>query len=104
MCINDRVIFVQVADVYSAVHNLMSVPAVRDYVPYSWIALVQVKREHYAAIAHYHSAVGMLVKSLEELSCHTKRMLRLMHSTPLNDIYSSAFTDEQRKKLGELKN
>lgn len=75
-------------------------PAVRDYVPYSWIALVQVKREHYAAIAHYHSAVGMLFKSLEELSCHTKRMLQLMHTTPLNEIYSSSFTDEQRIQLG----
>lgn len=91
----------QVADVYSVVNNLISVPEVRDYVPYSWIALIQVKREHYAAIAHYHSAVGMLVKSLEELSCHTKRMLQLMHSTPLNEIYSSPFTDEQRKQLGE---
>lgn len=91
----------QVADVYSVVHNLISVPAVRDYVPYSWVALVQVKREHYAAIAHYHSAVGMLVKSLEELSSHTKRMLQLMHSTPLNEIYSSSFTDEQRKQLGK---
>lgn len=91
----------QVADVYSVVNNLISVPEVRDYVPYSWIALIQVKREHYAAIAHYHSAVGMLVKSLEELSCHTKRMLQLMHSTPLNEIYSSPFTDEQRKQLGK---
>ncbi|XP_065200233.1 rhophilin-2 isoform X2 [Planococcus citri] len=90
----------QVADVYSLVYNLISVPAVRDYVPYSWIALTQVKREHYAAIAHYHSAVGMLVKSLEEFSCHTKRMLQLMHTTPLNEIYSSSFTDEQRKQLG----
>lgn len=90
----------QVADVYSIVHNLISVPAVRDYVPYSWIALIQVKREHYAAIAHYHSAVGMLVKSLKELSCHTKRMLQLMHTTPLNEIYSTSFTDEQRKQLG----
>lgn len=88
------------ADVYSLVHNLIGVPAVRDYVPYSWVALIQVKREHYAAIAHYHSAIAMLVKSLEELNCHTRRMLQIMHSTPLNEIYSSAFTDGQRKQLG----
>lgn len=28
-------------------------------------------------------------------------MLQLMHTTPLNEIYSSSFTDEQRKQIGK---
>lgn len=51
----------------------------RDYVPYSWLSLVQVKREHYSALAHYHSAIGLLTHDLETLSDQTRLVLQYLH-------------------------
>ncbi|XP_063217124.1 rhophilin-2 isoform X3 [Bacillus rossius redtenbacheri] len=69
----------QVAEVYSKVHALISVAAVRDYVPYSWAALVQVKREHYAALSHFHVAAGVLGARLADLSPRTRDTLQFLH-------------------------
>ncbi|KAH9362292.1 hypothetical protein HPB48_002270 [Haemaphysalis longicornis] len=53
----------EVAEVYAQVHKLISMPPVKDYVPYSWISLILVKAEHYRALAHYYVAVGLLEHS-----------------------------------------
>ncbi|XP_054276992.1 rhophilin-2-like isoform X2 [Macrosteles quadrilineatus] len=93
----------QVSEVYCSVQTLISVSAVRDYVPYSWLSLVQVKREHYAALAHYHSAAGLLAKDLDSLSSRTKQALQLLHRdldprTALD--MSQPHDDHERKLLG----
>jgi len=49
-----------VGEVYEKVHQAISQQQVKDYVPFSWVALIQVKREHYRALAHYFVAVGLL--------------------------------------------
>ena len=36
-----------VSDVYGKVHAIMSEEGQQDYVPFSWVALAQVKKEHY---------------------------------------------------------
>lgn len=36
-----------VSDVYGKVHVIMSEEGQQDYVPFSWVALAQVKKEHY---------------------------------------------------------
>ncbi len=33
----------------------MSVPLLKDYVPFSWISMVQVKTHHFRALAHYYT-------------------------------------------------
>ncbi len=37
----------------------MSVPLLKDYVPFSWISMVQVKTHHFRALAHYYTAVAL---------------------------------------------
>uniref|UniRef100_A0A672NIL1 Rhophilin Rho GTPase binding protein 1 n=1 Tax=Sinocyclocheilus grahami TaxID=75366 RepID=A0A672NIL1_SINGR len=46
-------------DVYSLVLQAMSVPLLKDYVPFSWISMVQVKTHHFRALAHYYTAVAL---------------------------------------------
>ena len=36
-----------VSDVYGKVHAIMADEGQEDYVPFSWVALAQVKKEHY---------------------------------------------------------
>ncbi|XP_067240590.1 rhophilin-1 isoform X1 [Chanodichthys erythropterus] len=49
----------RVSDVYSLVLQAMSVPLLKDYVPFSWISMVQVKTHHFRALAHYYAAVAL---------------------------------------------
>uniref|UniRef100_A0AAR2LF66 Rhophilin, Rho GTPase binding protein 1 n=1 Tax=Pygocentrus nattereri TaxID=42514 RepID=A0AAR2LF66_PYGNA len=48
-----------VSDVYSLVLQAMSVPLLKDYVPFSWISVVQVKTQHFRALAHYYTAIAL---------------------------------------------
>lgn len=86
---------------YCTVQTLISVSAVRDYVPYSWLSLVQVKREHYAALAHHHSAAGLLAHDLETLSARTKQALQLLHrdTDPRTQLDISEPHDNHERKL-----
>ncbi len=49
-----------VSEVYNKVHGIISQPPVKDYVPFSWVSLTQVKREHYKSLAHYYVALALL--------------------------------------------
>lgn len=49
----------QVEDVYSVVHQTMSQPHVKDYVPFSWTTMVHVKSEHFKALSHYFAAIAL---------------------------------------------
>ncbi|XP_036438151.1 rhophilin-1 [Colossoma macropomum] len=49
----------RVSDVYSLVLQAMSVPLLKDYVPFSWVSVVQVKTQHFRALAHYYTAVAL---------------------------------------------
>lgn len=70
------------ADCYSHVNELISHESVRDYVPYSWTTLVQVKREYYTGMAHYHVACGVLHKEAGDMSTTTKETLMYLHTEP----------------------
>lgn len=69
----------QLSDCYNNVHELTLHQTVRDYIPYSWSSLVQVKREYYAGMAHYHAASGILHKEAENMSPTTKEVLQFLH-------------------------
>lgn len=49
----------QVEDVYCLVHQTMSQPHVKDYVPFSWTTMVHVKSEHFKALSHYFAAIAL---------------------------------------------
>ncbi|XP_076844287.1 rhophilin-1 [Brachyhypopomus gauderio] len=49
----------QVSDVYSLVTQAMMAPSLKDYVPFSWLSVVQVKTQHFRALAHYHAAAAL---------------------------------------------
>lgn len=52
-------VFLQVSDVYLLVQQTMTQPLMKDYVPFSWASVVQVKAEHFRALSHYHAAVAL---------------------------------------------
>ena len=49
----------------------------KDYVPYSWISLSQVKREHYKALAHFYVAVGLLEHHGDHFSTRAEELLQV---------------------------
>lgn len=67
-----------VSEVYSEVFKIISQPPVKDYVPFSWSALVHVKKEHYRSLAHYFIALGILDHK-GEFSNKTLETLQFLH-------------------------
>ncbi|KAK3597535.1 hypothetical protein CHS0354_018134 [Potamilus streckersoni] len=51
---------VMVALSYNDTHQLMSAEAVKDYIPFSWLSMAQVKSEYYNALAHYYLALALI--------------------------------------------
>ena len=49
----------------------------KDYVPYSWISLSQVKREHYKALAHFYVALGLLEHHGDHFSTRAEELLQV---------------------------
>ena len=45
---------------YTDVHTLMNTVPVKDYVPFSWITMVEVKGHYFRALALYHVSVAVL--------------------------------------------
>ncbi|XP_055779184.1 rhophilin-1-like [Salvelinus fontinalis] len=97
----------RVSDVYSLVLQTMSQPLVKDYVPFSWAAMVQVKAEHFRALSHYYAAVALcdLTQSIDEEECDEegeKALLQLHVSNPAGPPLSQVLRDpEERRKLGK---
>lgn len=58
----------QLSECYNNVNKLITNDMVRDYVPYSWTTLIQVKKEYYTGLAHYHAASGILHKDVGKLT------------------------------------
>uniref|UniRef100_A0A3B4ZTD1 Rhophilin Rho GTPase binding protein 1 n=1 Tax=Stegastes partitus TaxID=144197 RepID=A0A3B4ZTD1_9TELE len=49
----------RVSDVYLLVQQTMTQPLMKDYVPFSWASMVQVKSEHFRALSHYYAAAAL---------------------------------------------
>eukprot|EP00063_Salmo_salar_P049540 XP_014024375.1 PREDICTED: rhophilin-1-like isoform X4 [Salmo salar] len=97
----------RVSDVYSLVLQTMSQPLVKDYVPFSWASMVQVKSEHFRALSHYYAAVALCdrTQSIDEEECDEegeKALLQLHVSNPAGPPLSQVLRDpEERRKLGK---
>ncbi|CAH1164517.1 unnamed protein product [Phaedon cochleariae] len=70
------------AECYGDVNQLITHDTVRDYVPYSWTSLIQVKREYYTGVAHNFVSSGVLHKEAERMSEETKDTLLYLHADP----------------------
>ncbi|XP_029939622.1 rhophilin-1 [Salarias fasciatus] len=100
----------RVSDVYLLVQQTMTQPLMKDYVPFSWASMVQVKSEHFRALAHYYAAVALCdhmsssddgeeEESDEEAE---KSFLQFYVSVPAGPPLSQVLQDpEKRRKLGK---
>ena len=78
---------------------------VKECMPYSWLCLVQVKREHYRALADYYVAKG-LANHQEDLTERSVETLQYLHDVQQgNEDGRPAVprTEEQRRYLGEYR-
>nr|CAD7439088.1 unnamed protein product [Timema bartmani] len=92
-----------VSEVYGKVHTLISCQPVKDYVPYSWVCLAQVKREHYTALSHYHTALGVMGARMGDMSAQTRDTLQFLHAEDENKTRLEIRVpqdDDERKLLG----
>ncbi|XP_056647062.1 rhophilin-2-A isoform X1 [Diorhabda sublineata] len=67
------------SECYNDVTQLINHDTVRDFVPYSWSSLIQVKREFYTGMAHNFAASGILHEDAAKMSDATKDTLLYMH-------------------------
>ncbi|XP_058495332.1 rhophilin-1 isoform X2 [Solea solea] len=115
----------RVSDVYLLVQQTMTQPLMKDYVPFSWASMVQVKSEHFRALSHYYTAVALCdymssaekeeeeeeeeeeeQEGDEHQQQHEeeaeKAFLQLYVSTPAAPSLSQVLQDpEKRQKLGK---
>uniref|UniRef100_A0A3Q3JM47 Rhophilin, Rho GTPase binding protein 1 n=1 Tax=Monopterus albus TaxID=43700 RepID=A0A3Q3JM47_MONAL len=77
----------RVSDMYLLVQQAMTQPLMKDYVPFSWASMIQVKSEHFRALSHFYAAAAFL---------------QFYVSTPAVPSLSQALRDpEKRRKLGK---
>ncbi|XP_033478715.2 rhophilin-1 isoform X1 [Epinephelus lanceolatus] len=97
----------RVSDVYLLVQQTMTQPLMKDYVPFSWASMVQVKSEHFRALSHYYAAVALCDHTLsaeedegdEEAE---KAYLQFYVNVPAGSTLSQVLQDpEKRRKLGK---
>ncbi|KAL4635333.1 rhophilin-1 [Arapaima gigas] len=95
----------QVSDMYWLVLQTMGQPLVKDYVPFSWVTMAQVKLEHFRALSHYYAAVALCdhTRKVQWESSIGERTLQNFHtSTPKGPPLSVLLQDpEERCKLGK---
>uniref|UniRef100_A0A3Q2YPD8 Rhophilin Rho GTPase binding protein 1 n=1 Tax=Hippocampus comes TaxID=109280 RepID=A0A3Q2YPD8_HIPCM len=87
----------RVSDVYLLVQQSMSQPLMKDYVPFSWTSMVQVKVEHFRALSHYFAAVVLYV-SEEAEKAFVHFYVGARAGPPLGRLLRDS---QQRRKLGK---
>uniref|UniRef100_A0A096M4F5 Rhophilin Rho GTPase binding protein 1 n=1 Tax=Poecilia formosa TaxID=48698 RepID=A0A096M4F5_POEFO len=89
----------QVSDVYSLVHQTMTQPLMKDYVPFSWASMVQVKSEHFRALSHYYAAAALCDHTGKEIP---RLLFRFYVNIASGQTLSQILQDpEKRRKLGK---
>uniref|UniRef100_A0A3B4HAW0 Rhophilin Rho GTPase binding protein 1 n=1 Tax=Pundamilia nyererei TaxID=303518 RepID=A0A3B4HAW0_9CICH len=93
----------RVSDVYLLVQQTMTQPLMKDYVPFSWVSMVQVKSEHFRALSHYYAAVALCDHMWEEEEEEAEKAFLQCHaSVPAGPQLSQVLQDpEKRRKLGK---
>uniref|UniRef100_A0A5F8HAV1 Rhophilin Rho GTPase binding protein 1 n=1 Tax=Monodelphis domestica TaxID=13616 RepID=A0A5F8HAV1_MONDO len=65
----------RVEDVYSLVYQTMAQPPVRDYVPFSWTTMVNVKAKHFRGLSHYYAAIALCDGPGEGMLAHLRKAM-----------------------------
>uniref|UniRef100_A0A8D3CDQ4 Rhophilin Rho GTPase binding protein 1 n=1 Tax=Scophthalmus maximus TaxID=52904 RepID=A0A8D3CDQ4_SCOMX len=95
----------RVSDVYLLVQQTMTQPLMKDYVPFSWASMVQVKSEHFRALSHYYTAVALCdhtSQTSDKEEEAEKAFLQFYVSSPAGPLLSQVLRDpEKRRKLGK---
>lgn len=98
----------RVSDVYLMVQQTMAQPLMKDYVPFSWASMVQVKAEHFRALSHYYAAVALCdhTWSAEDQGEASEEAEAAFHhfysNVPAGPPLSQVLRDpERRRKLGK---
>ncbi|KAL7397547.1 hypothetical protein ABVT39_023767 [Epinephelus coioides] len=97
----------RVSDVYLLVQQTMTQPLMKDYVPFSWASMVQVKSEHFRALSHYYAAVALCDHTLSAEEDESdeeaeKAYLQFYVNIPAGPTLSQVLQDpEKRRKLGK---
>ena len=92
-----------VSDTYDEVLRTAVDTIVKDCMPCSWLCLLQVKREHYRALADYYVATG-LANHQGELAERSVETLQFLHDVQEGngaELPVLPKTVEQRKRLGD---
>ncbi|XP_008336763.1 rhophilin-1 isoform X2 [Cynoglossus semilaevis] len=109
----------RVSDMYLLVQQAVTQPLMKDYVPFSWASMVQVKSEHFRALSHYYTAVtlcdhltstdddeekkeGGEEKQQQHVEEAEKAFLQFYVNSPAGPSLSQVLQDpEKRRKLGK---
>ena len=93
--------------VYQDTHRLMTVAKVKDYVPFSWLSMVDVKMQYFRALSYYHTATAVLdqpdsgdLDTLREL--FSDLHLTLPGKREQNAASTLPNTGEARRELGRF--
>ena len=92
-----------VSEVYEKVEEAINHPPVKEFVPFTWVSLVQVKREYYRALSHYYVGVGLLDQGYLNLETRTRQTLQALldnNRTKRSDT-NLPETRDQRVTLGK---
>ncbi|XP_035140184.1 rhophilin-2 [Callithrix jacchus] len=95
----------KMGEVYQQLHAAMSQAPVKENIPYSWASLACVKAHHYAALAHYFTAILLIdhqVKPGTDVDHQEKCLYQLYDRmpeglTPLATLKNG----QQRRQLGK---
>lgn len=92
----------QVAAEYQLVHRAMVQPPVRDYIPFTWTTLVNVKAEYFRSLAHYHAATALCDDPSAKAELLALEQVFLRSPAPSEPWYPTLpQVPEERRKLGE---
>ncbi|XP_060693894.1 rhophilin-2 [Hemiscyllium ocellatum] len=95
----------KVSDVYSTVHQSITQAPIKEHVPSAWSYTVQVKLEHYRALAHYFVAVAMLdhqLNSRDDTDQQEMLLYQLYDAMPEGLAPLSILrSKEERKRVGK---
>nr|AAK58588.1 rhophilin-like protein [Homo sapiens] len=95
----------KVGEVYQQLHQAMSQAPVKENIPYLWASLACVKAHHYAALAHYFTAILLIdhqVKPGTDLDHQEKCLSQLYdHMPEVLTPLATLKNDQQRRQLGK---
>ncbi|NP_001088054.1 rhophilin-2-B [Xenopus laevis] len=92
----------KVSEVHMQVYTLMNQAPIKENVPYSWSVMVQVKAEHYKALANYFVAITLIDYQLnlsDDEDKQEKAISQLYDSMPEGLTAQTILKDQQQRTL-----